>query len=185
MKATVSRQPLDAGFEWAVVAEMSKGKVPAWKLGVLVGGLVLLLAGGAAIYFGVKPLAPLLELFTGGAQAAEKNQEFMEDLEGHLGAAAWPVGGGIAALLVGFVLVKVGMAPPKPKSVEELVQEEVARRLGGAASPGVSVPVAAPTAPVPAPVPVAQPSVRRTHCGACGSVLVAGGRLCPQGHAQG
>ena len=154
-------------------------------------GAGLLLAGALFAYLGLKPLAPLLELSTGGAQAAERNKPFLDDLERHLGDAALPVGGGVAALLAGFVVLKVGLAPPKPRPVEEQVREQVERRLAlhATASPPVSprpqvLTVAAPSV-VHAPAAASAPPARRTHCGSCGSVLVAGGRLCPQGHAQG
>lgn len=215
MKATVGVRLLGRPRRGGVVAKVASSRFkvreprpeqPAWKLWLLIGGIVVLLGGAAWMYVGLKPLAPLLELFTGGAQAAEKNQEFMDHLDEHLGNAAVPVGGGIACLLAGFVMIKVGLSPPKPPTVEELVQKEVERRL--AAQPTVNAsaaPVASPQSPAtfatPAPTPVAVRSsaptqsttvlqtpasaARRTHCATCSSVLVAGGRICPRGHLQG
>ncbi len=177
------------------------------KVVCLLVGLGLLVAGAVLAYLGLKPLAPLLELFTGGAAAAERHKVWLEDLEAHLGDAAVPVGLGIVFVLAGVVLAKMGLAPPKPKSVEQLVQEEVERRLGAqvpspaavapapaplawpATSPEPSTAVASPAMAAPRPVvaapsPQSSPSPRRTHCASCGSVLVAGGRMCPRGHPQ-
>lgn len=69
------------------------------------------------------------------------------------------------------------------------------------ARPAAAAPSTATAPPVPARSPASAPAAptthhthhtsasvpptpRRTHCGSCGSVLVAGGRICPQGHAQ-
>jgi hypothetical protein len=89
----------------------------------------------------------------------------------------------------------VSQASPSTRTASEAAMPtQVAPTSPGPTVPAppsaASAPAAAPipvpmNVPVPAPVPQpATPVARRTHCAACGSILVAGGRLCPRGHAQ-
>ncbi len=175
---------------------MGKRKGPSRKV-VVLGGAVGLVVGVGLLLWGLAPAKEMMDAvgpaFNGGAPP-EDLSERLDAAMAHLTSRAWADGVGFVLLLAGFVALKAGLAKPAP-SVEELVQAEVARRLG-VQSPTVSVspvaqvpppPLTQPTvSPAPAvqPAAVAAPSVRRTHCAACSSVLVAGGRICPQGHVQ-
>jgi len=173
----------------------------------LLGGVLGIVGGIALLAYGLAPAKDLWDAaapaFSGGTppeDLSERLDAAMKDLKGR----ALIDGFGFLALMAGIVLVKTGLAKPKGKPVEQLVQEEVERRLAGqtvyhatqTTLPVTSVPAPAPSgaanqvfAAPPTATPAAQSPMsalppRRTHCGSCGSVLVAGGRICPQGHAQ-
>lgn len=174
----------------------------------LLGGVIGIVGGIALLAYGLAPAKDLWDAaapaFSGGTPPEDLSERLdapMKDLKGRALFDAF----GFLALMAGIVLVSQGLKKPQGKPVEQLVQEEVERRF--AAQPVVhgtqsTLPL---TSSVPAPqsaggssqVFAAQPPAtttvqstapaspaRRTHCGACGSVLVAGGRICPQGHAQ-
>jgi hypothetical protein len=182
---------------------------------MLLAGVVGILGGIFLLGYGLAPAKDLWEAvgpaFSGGTppdDLSDRLDASMADLKGRVLIDAF----GFLALLAGIVLAKQAFAKPKSKPVEQLVQEEVARRLaaqppaahgtqslpltvavaspsaGAGPAPVPAPAVAAPAQPrsaVPAPTPAStRPAPRRTHCIACGSVLVAGGRICPSGHPQ-
>lgn len=180
---------------------------------LLLGGVVGVLGGLALLAYGLAPAKDLWEAvgpaFSGGTppeDLSERLDAAMAGLKGRAFIDAF----GVLALMAGIVLVKQAFAKPKEKPVEQLVKEEVERRLAApepvahgtqalplpAAPPApaaraTSVAGARPTAvqgtaSMQGSQPAARlvPPVRRTHCVACGSVLVAGGRICPSGHPQ-
>ena len=169
----------------------------------LLGGVAGIVGGLVLLGYGLAPVVPLVEVVSGTFGGGTPPPDLGEQIDAAMAAAKARVlvdALGFVALLAGFVLVKQALAKPKPRPVEDLVQEEVARRLaamGAVPAPPSSPPVpGAPAVVAAAPSPaaavqppvapaVAAPAQRRTHCAECGSVLVAGGRLCPQGHRQG
>lgn len=179
---------------------------------LLAVGLALLLGGLVLAYVGLRPLSPLWEVIMDGPSAMKRHEAWMEDLSSHLGDAALPVGLALAAVLAAAVLIQMGVRAPAPPPLEDIVRAEVERRMAGqahapmgtSAMPLVATPLARPASSTPTSMPVspgpsaahaARPRpasvpapeltpVRRTHCSGCGTVLVAGGRICPQGHAQ-
>lgn len=191
---------------------MAQAKQPGGRAGraglFLLLGVVGIVGGVALLAYGLAPARDLWEAaapaFSGGTppeDLSERLDAAMTELKGRALVDAF----GVLALMAGIVLVKQGLAKPKGKPVEQLVQEEVERRFAAQApvAHGVqsALPLAAAAAARPstssgqlfAPSAVSPgqdggiaslPSGRRTHCATCGSVLVAGGRICPQGHAQ-
>lgn len=180
----------------------------------LLVGVVGIVGGLGLLAYGLAPAKDLWEAvgptFSGGQppeDLSERLDAAMADLKGRAVIDAF----GSLALMAGVVLVSQAFKKPASKPVEQLVHEEVERRLaaqmpavhgaqstlpipsGSAArmssasdqvfalAPPTSAPPT-PSGPPPAPRPAAAP--RRTHCASCGSVLVAAGRICPQGHAQ-
>lgn len=184
MRRCVLGGPCAGGFVQENAAK-SNVLLLAGVLGV-VGGLVLLgigLAPAKQLWDAVGPT------FSGGPPP-EDLAERMDAAMAKLKARVLVDVLGFVALMGGILAVHQALAKPKPKPVEQLVQEEVARRMAafpaGAASPASvaqAAPVAAPAVSTPAAPPAATAPLRRTHC-SCGSVLVAGGRICPLGHPQ-
>jgi hypothetical protein len=130
-------------------ARKPREPTPPWKIGVLLGGIAAIVVGCILFYVGLKPLEPLMGLFTQGMKEPTPAQkEFMDNLNGHLSNAAVPVGIGMVLLLGGFILIKVGLSGPKPKSVEQVVEEKVAERMSrmgvAAQPPAYASPVARP-----------------------------------------
>lgn len=166
---------------------------------MVIVGAVGILVGLVLLAYGLAPVKQIVDVvgptFSGGPPPDDLGEQ-LDAAIARLKARALVDVFGFVASLGGIVAVKSALAPPKPKPVEQLVQEEVARRMAGmapvvAANPVASSPAAAGPSSSPAASPVAGAHsgsaeagpVRKTHC-ACGSVLIAGGRICPQGHAQ-
>ena len=173
-------------------------------------GLAAVVAGIALFVYGLAPAKPLMDTVSSSFSGDPPPPDLGERIDGaiaELTARAWADGLGLVLLLVGILVAKRALAKPAP-TVESLVGAEVARRLAQlgvspAAQPAATAPapvVVTPTAasasvataaapapvalPASAPIPAPSAAPRRTHCAACGGVLVAGGRLCPQGHPQ-
>lgn len=171
-------------------------------MGLVVGGLAALVVGLLLLGFGLVPVKGLVDavgpVFGGGSPPDDLSERLDASMAALKARALWD-GVGFLLVIGGFVTVKVGLAKPQ-KSVEQLVSEEVERRMAAGAVPAGAPPAMQPAGPPaqpppapfspapragPTPMPVAAPpTVPRTHCAACGSVLVAGGRVCPRGHAQ-
>lgn len=168
---------------------------PPWKVVVLLVGLGAIVLGFFAFKYGLGPAGPIADVMMAGQNANQQQLDQMEPAIAELQSTSHVVADviGLVLSLGGFVMVKVGMSPAKPKSVEQLVQEEVARRLGGTGATSIPVNIvsAASVPPVPAapailatpagPVqsnPVTlDPGTRRTsstHCATCGRPLLAG-----------
>lgn len=183
---------------------------PPKRLLTTVLGAVALVVGIGLLGYGLAPLKQMADAvgptFSGGPPPEDLSDRLDASMAA-LTARAWADGVGFILLLVGILMVKAGLAKPT-RSIEQMVNEEVARRLAVPAArstaPGASPPEPAvvpaltvasssppsigpasssPHVPLP-PMPALPAAARRTHCAACGSILVAGGRLCPQGHAQ-
>lgn len=196
------------------VATLAPGQSQTRSNVMVVAGVVGVLGGLGLLAYGLAPAKDLWDAvgptFSGGPPPDDLSERLDASMAA-LKARALVDGLGFMALMTGVVLVKMALAGPKPPSVEKLVEAEVARRLaqqghapmGAATLPLTAHPMAAasPVMPPPAPVvpasrattapsapaarqPIPPSPTRRTHCNACGTVLVAGGRICPQGHAQ-
>lgn len=200
----------------------------ARRLALGLGGLAALVLGVVLLGYGMAPLKQIADTVGPTFSGGKPPDDLGERLDAGMAELKSRVvydGIGFILLLGGFVVAKAALGKPK-KSVEQLVNEEVARRLAVPAVPSGAPPPLPPpppsSAPPPIPADTARPSGppavpgplfppvppssspaststdvpgrpvtgavltqgRRTHCGACGSVLVAGGRLCPRGHPQ-
>lgn len=196
------------------VATLAPGQSRMRRNVMMVAGVVGVLGGLGLLGYGLAPTKDLWDAvgptFSGGPPPEDLSERLDASMAA-LKARALVDGLGFMALMTGVVLVKMALAGPKPPPVEKLVEAEVARRLaqqghapmGAATLPLTAHPMALaqPSTPPPTPVvpstraptspsapaaprPVTASPPRRTHCNACGTVLVAGGRICPQGHAQ-
>lgn len=188
--------------------EAGRGERQAKGNVLLLSGVVGILGGLVLLGYGLAPAKDLWDAvgptFSGGPPPDDLSER-MDASMAALKARAVVDALGFVALLAGVVLAKMAFAAPKEAPLKDLVEAEVARRMalqgqpmGAPTMPLTAQPLAsaqplppsAPTQPpaprgaAPPPVAVTAAPARRTHCAACGSVLVAGGRICPQGHAQ-
>lgn len=214
------------------MAEVAKAASSAGprRIGLALAGLAALVVGLLLLGFGLAPLKQMMDtvgpVFGGGEPPADLGERLDASMAALKGRALF-TGLGFILALAGFVMLKTGLAKPQ-KSVEQLVNDEVDRRMAAmppriavAAEPAGALPPPLPPPPTPGLVPFTAPPPaspspspspsphtatggspaatasthlqatsmavgggRRTHCPACGSVLVAGGRLCPRGHPQ-
>ncbi|MEA3189434.1 MAG: hypothetical protein QOD77_16 [Thermoplasmata archaeon] len=140
------------------------------KAVLLASGLAALLAGAGLLLYGLAPAEAMLDLF---GDFKNVQPDSIQNMMDELGARVWLDALGAALLVAGIVVAKVALKPPKPKSIEEQVNEAVEARLAAMPKPTpVDVPPPAPKAP---PLPPAGP-----RCPKCGRLKIAGGKLCRQ-----